>query len=382
MSIRCRLYLTWLLVLALLALSLPISNIISSVAYGSTMVTHEIQSAAIARNIMGIPSLRRVVVYIPDGYEQGNQRYPVIYWIPGWAEPPPLFDVYRQPLDDAIQTGKIPPTIAVFIDVNEGTAFLNSPEFGYWEDFLISELIPFIDKTYRTVPDWRKRALMGHCTGGYNALILPILHPNIWGAVGSNDGDNWFGYNEFHIGKEGEVPEAMRNEVALMQGYWKNMPASIEDYKTTGVYQQLFIQLGVAISPNPAALLHFDVPVDKEGKAVPAALERWRAYCLMDPTTIAKHQATLRNLSMIAIVVPAANGSSSRRYQNLLMIDLMKAEGISATRLDMPGTHADYIPERFIVLAEQVLKSMGSVTSVEAKGKLPVAWGEIKKGKY
>jgi pimeloyl-ACP methyl ester carboxylesterase len=370
-----------LTVLALLALSLPISNTISSVAYGSAMVTHEIQSAAIARNIMGIPSLRRVLVYLPDDYENGNQRYPVIYWICGWGDTATggeaASDKYRQPLDDAIKIGKIPPTIAVFLD--GGMTYFNSAEFGNWEDFLISELIPFIDNTYRTFPDKSKRAIMGHSMGAYSAMMLTLLHPNIWGALGSNDGCSSTIYFELHIGKEEEVPDSIKWLVSWLQNVWKNMPAKLEDYKNQNDYDiAINMQLGVTISPNPAVPLHFDVPVNREGKVVPDVLEKWREYCLMDPKTIAKHHATLNNLSMISIIVP--EGEQTNRYPNILMIDMLEAEGISVTRLDMPGEHNDFRGERFIALAESILASMDLVSSVNSKNKLSVTWGRIKIG--
>ncbi|MBI1923870.1 hypothetical protein HYR99_06430 [Candidatus Poribacteria bacterium] len=361
----------------LLTIVSSLSNWFGTVAYGGEFVSHNISSPAIAKNIMGISSLRHVKVYLPDGYEKGGWHYPTLYWITGWKAL--MAEDYRT-LNDAIKTGKIPPAIAVFIDMSDGIAFLNSPEFGDWEDFLLAELIPFIDKNYRTIPDWRKRALMGVSIGGYSALILPLLHPNTWGAVGLNDPSVWVGYDELYIGKEGEVPEPIRGDVAFTQDVWKHMPANLEGYKTADDSQQINMQLGVAISPNPAAPLHFDVPVDKDGKVIPAVIEKWRAYCLMDPTTIAKHRATLSDLSMIAVIVPEVNGGLSNRYQNLLMMEQMEAVGIPVTRLDWPGAHGDFRGERFVALAGQVLTAMESATPVSPKGKVATLWGKIKRG--
>lgn len=74
--------------------------------------------------------------------------------------------------------------------------------------------------------------------------------------------------------------------------------------------------------------------------------------------------------------------AGTNRTPNIRMIEQMKAAGISVTLLERPGGHGSFEDERFIDLAEQVLKALGGVISVEAKGKLPVAWGELKGGRY
>ncbi|MBT5532432.1 hypothetical protein HOK31_05190 [Candidatus Poribacteria bacterium] len=150
---------------------------------------HRIESEAVAGNIMGISNVRPVFVYTPEEYEHTRRRYPVIYWIPGWKTP--ASSEYVGALDAAIAKGWIPPVIAVTVDVRGGVLMLNSPVFGDWTDFLIDEVVPFIDGEYRTIPSPKGRALMGHSTGGYGAMLLPLLYPGIWSAVGLNDASVW-----------------------------------------------------------------------------------------------------------------------------------------------------------------------------------------------
>jgi enterochelin esterase-like enzyme len=168
-------------------------------SYGSKMVTHDINSSSLAKNIVGWSSLRHILVYLPDGYESNNYNYPVIYWIPRWAGS--ATDQYQRALDDAIRSRRIPATIAVFIDVHEGILFLNSSVFGNGEDFLVKELISFIDRTYRAIPDKNSRCIAGHSAGGFSAVQLPILNPGIWGAVGTNDGMEGYPWYQI-VGKE------------------------------------------------------------------------------------------------------------------------------------------------------------------------------------
>ena len=102
---------------------------------GGIVVNHEIESPSIAENKVGYSSNRIIDVYLPEDYEEGSYRYPVIYWLPGWGTGGS--GNYPQKLDEAIQNRDMPPAIVVFVSASEGTFFLNSDAFGYWEGFLI-----------------------------------------------------------------------------------------------------------------------------------------------------------------------------------------------------------------------------------------------------
>ena len=64
------------------------------------------------------------------------------------------------------------------------TFYINSVD-GHerYEDFFMQELVPAIDRTYRTVPDRQARAITGTSMGGYGALHLGMRHAEIFGAV-------------------------------------------------------------------------------------------------------------------------------------------------------------------------------------------------------
>jgi hypothetical protein len=261
---------------------------LASVIYGSELVTHELNSIEIAANKPWsgsgtlISSLRTLQVYLPDGYSENKDRhYPVIYWIPGYCGYADG-NSYKQALDEAIGDGTIPPVIAVFIDVRECITFL---EQGM-EDFMIYELIPFIDSEYRTIPDPTGRALMGHSIGGFSALMLPFLHPGIWSAIGGNDPSTWY-FEQCCGGLESE-----RN--------LKRFPPLI-----------------------------------------------------------------LNELSAIVIITPTGPPDLTNATVSIEAIDLWRSAGINnITRLDMPGAHGDYLGERFVAMAEVILKAMKGAVAV------------------
>jgi pimeloyl-ACP methyl ester carboxylesterase len=317
-------------------------------------VTHDFKSDALAGNRMGISSVRRVTVHIPDPYDEGRTRYPVVYYIPGFGSGPPLVD---QGLGDAIDKAGLPPALTVLIELNEGIVVLNSPEFGRWSDFLIDELIPFIDRTYRTIRSPRGRALIGHSMGGLSAVILAARHPGVWGSIGLNDGAAYYaGYYELHVGREGQLPAALQGDFHAVLNAWKSMPASLEGYSSLKVEGRLLIQLGLAISPNPAAALRFDPPIDRDGNPVPTILKKWRAYCFFDPSTIVRNKSALSSLSTIALVVPKFDGDTTNSYQNVYWMSLMTAAGIPVTRIDLPGGHSEFKVERLVALEGALLR--------------------------
>ncbi len=335
-----------------LVLALAIPYWLGSSAYGSELITHELDSPSIAKNTIGISSLRKFEVYLPDGYAESKLCYPVLYWLPAWSGGL-NGGQYKPALDDAIQTDVIPPTIAVFVDgydrFMEGILFLNSAMFGNWGNFLISELIPFVDREYRTIPNMVGRGLMGASAGGYSTLILPLLHPDVWGAIGTNDA-----CLQWACGSAG-WPEG----------------DILDEYPKASLSLKGQIQIGASISPNPDAAIGLDWPRE------PDIREKWNAYCLNNRKTISQNEETFSNLLEIAVVVP--EGSSPCRGDNLTMIRLMEAEGISVTQLDSPGGHGDSRDERFISIAERILKAMeGAEVSVSPREKVAGLWGETK----
>jgi pimeloyl-ACP methyl ester carboxylesterase len=328
---------------------------ISTSSEAGRLVTHDFSSDALAGNRMGISNVRRITVLVPDAYDRQHTRYPVVYYIPGF--PGSGTRLLQRGLGAAIDNAGLPPVLTVLIDLDEGIVVLNSQEFGGWSDFFIDELIPFIDRTYRTIRSPGGRAVIGASMGGLSAVILSARHPGVWGSIGLNDGAAYYaGYYELHVGRERELPAGLQGDFQKVLSAWKSMPSSLEAYSSLQGEARFLVQLGLAISPNPATALRFDPPIDRDGNPVPAVLEKWRAYCFLDPMTIAKNKSVLSHLAAIALVVPDFNDETDNAYQNAYWLDLMAAAGIAVTRIDMPGGHTDFPAERFVALERAILQ--------------------------
>jgi endo-1,4-beta-xylanase len=127
------------------------------------------------------------LLYLPPQYNdltKSNQRYPVIYWLHGYACHPDDGLPFVEALDGAIRAGACPPMIAVLPNGLHDSWYVNSADGTQpVEDVIIKDLIPHIDATWRTIPDRAGRALEGFSMGGWGAGHLAFKYPDRFAGV-------------------------------------------------------------------------------------------------------------------------------------------------------------------------------------------------------
>jgi putative tributyrin esterase len=122
---------------------------------------------------------------LPANYNSTQKRYPTLYFLHGLFENYHAWDENggKDVLDGLLKQGKIGPFIVILPD-GDNTFYVNSCDGRVrYEDFFVQELIPFVDRTYRTIRDRRARGISGVSMGGYGALHLAMRHPDIFGSV-------------------------------------------------------------------------------------------------------------------------------------------------------------------------------------------------------
>ena len=122
-------------------------------------------------------------VYLPPGYEEAKDvRYPVVYHLHGGRPGSELKSVgLAEFVDAAIKAKTIQPTIYVF--PNGGPmSWYNYPQVknGQGEDVFVKELIPHIDKTYRTVATRDGRGIEGFSQGGRGTTRIMFKYPELF----------------------------------------------------------------------------------------------------------------------------------------------------------------------------------------------------------
>jgi endo-1,4-beta-xylanase len=124
-------------------------------------------------------------VLLPPGYaDAGDRRYPVVYWLHGLGGNENSDTASLGPRILAAMQEGLPPVIVVFVNGADYTFYVNSPDGTVPAAFVtVSELVPHVDATYRTIASRRGRAIEGFSMGGYGALHHAMLRPDVFGSV-------------------------------------------------------------------------------------------------------------------------------------------------------------------------------------------------------
>lgn len=178
-----------------------------------------IKSDALKDNFVGNSFTRKLQIYTPEGYKKnGSQHYPVVYLLHGfpfsekafterdvweeceWRTQYPFTGEYpdfpeegfRLWIDNLIAEGIIEPMIIVMPNANTipygFSLYTNSVLNGKFEDFIVNDLVSFMDNHYNTISTASGRAVIGHSQGGYAAFKFGMLHPDVFGTIASQSG--------------------------------------------------------------------------------------------------------------------------------------------------------------------------------------------------
>jgi len=161
------------------------------------------ESESLKDNPLGDPYQRPLWVYLPPGYDDDPQRrYASIYLIQGltgqldmWRNRSPFRRTFPELVDTLFAKGDAPPCILVWVDSWTslgGSQYLDSPAVGKYHTYLCDELVPWVDRHYRTLATRQNRGIAGKSSGGYGAMITPMLRPDLWGGLATHAGDALF----------------------------------------------------------------------------------------------------------------------------------------------------------------------------------------------
>jgi S-formylglutathione hydrolase FrmB len=270
------------------------------------VVVEQFESAVLKGNPLGDPHVRRVPVYVPPSYdEQPGKRYPVVYVLTGFTgrgrallNDNPWSESLDDRLNRLIGSGACGELIAVMPDCFTrygGSQYLNSTATGRYQDHLVQELVPYIDARYRTLPGRDHRGVAGKSSGGYGALVLGLLHPDVFGAIASHSGDVVFDYCY-----RGDIPKFC-GEVQRGGGLAKWL-ASFESKvqkKMEDLHVHNILAMAACYSPNPASPpVGVDFPIDLEtGAWRQDVWERWLEW---DPMRLLeRHPMALRSMKCV-----------------------------------------------------------------------------------
>ena len=161
---------------------------------------HVIASELLRGNPLDDPHERPLWVYVPPEYEgEAGRDYPSIYVIQGytgfvemWRNRSPYRQPFTETADRLFARQEAPPAIVVYVDAwtaYGGSQFVDSPGTGRYHSYLCEEVVPWVDARYRTIADRDHRGIMGKSSGGFGAMITPMLRPDLFGGLATHAGD-------------------------------------------------------------------------------------------------------------------------------------------------------------------------------------------------
>jgi S-formylglutathione hydrolase FrmB len=268
---------------------------------------HVIASELLRDNPLGDPCDRPLWVYVPPGYDaDASRRYPVVYVIQGytghvamWRNRAPFRQPFTETADAVFASGEAPPALVVYVDAwtsYGGSQFVDSPGTGRYHSYLCEELVPWVDQHYRTLAGAAHRAIAGKSSGGFGAMITPMLRPDLFGALATHAGDAL--YELSYIPDFGPAARLLRDYDGDIWRWWDDFRSRVSFTKAADLV--LLGLLGVAACFSAHEDGTVDLPFDaRTGALRPEVWERWLDW---DPVRMApRYAGALRSLRAIWI---------------------------------------------------------------------------------
>ena len=150
-------------------------------------------------NPRGDPAKRPVIVYLPDCYgREVERRFPVVYVLP-------LRRDRRHLVGAVVRLRRLPAChrpVHVFPGHGAGNSRLrrrldwawgfpvrDSPATGPYQTYLLDDVVPWVDRRFRTLADKASRGIQGHSSGGLGALLAVLARPALFSAVAASAPD-------------------------------------------------------------------------------------------------------------------------------------------------------------------------------------------------
>ncbi len=341
------------------------------------IVTLEHDSRVLRGNPLGDPHVRKLYVWLPAQYDEATtrgrgKRFPVLYDLVGFTGSGPAhlnWKPFSENLAERaarlVHQGAMGPVILVFPDCFTalgGNQYINSSAIGRYADYLTRELIPLVDREFRTLASREHRGCFGKSSGGYGAIIHGMRYAEHWGAIADHSGDAYFDFVYQH-----DWPNTL-NELAKyrspkpVEGVYQPLPAArlaqldkgLDDGRVQRFLQTVWTKeklshaeghaimnvcMAASYDPDPKAPLGFRLPFQLEtGERIEARWKRWQQH---DPIHLVKPcAAALQSLKGIYIDC-GARDQYHIQYGTRILSRRLTAAGIRHRYEEFNDNHSD-----------------------------------------
>jgi enterochelin esterase-like enzyme len=339
---------------------------------GSVVVLEHV-SQILKDNPLGDPHVRKLGVWLPPGYDDSrNRRFPVLYDLVGftgsglshlgWKN---FSDNLPERVARLMREGKMGPAILVFPDCFTalgGNQYVNSSAIGHYADYLTRELIPFVDREFRTLAGREHRGCFGKSSGGYGAILHGMKYAKYWGAIANHSGDAYFDFVYWHDwpntlnalakhrlpkrtpGRYDALKESRRKGLAdgkddgrirrFLDTVWKK-----EKLSPAEVHTLMNLCMAATYDPDPRAPNGFRVPFNLEsGEPLEARWKQWRKH---DPINLVRQYRSAL-VSLRGIYIDCGwRDQYHIHFGTRLLSARLAAAGIKHTYEEFDDNHSD-----------------------------------------
>ena len=340
-----------------------------------TVVVLEHVSKILKSNPLGDPHVRKLAVWLPPQYDEGaargrGRRFPVLVDMVGFTGSGLSHVAWKNFSENVperaarlVHERKMAPAILVFPDCFTalgGNQYVNSSAIGGYADYLTKEIVPFVDREFRTLASREHRGCFGKSSGGYGAIVHGMKHADTWGAVADHSGDAYFDFVYHH-----DWPNTL-NELAKYRPR-KSAPGKVDvrrlekgaDRGTDDGRVRAFLDavwkkpklsmaeghaimnlcMAATYDPDRRAPNGFRLPFNLEtGERLE---ERWKRWQATDPVNlVAKHRASLASLRGIYIDC-GSRDQYHIQYGSRILSKRLQAARIRHTYEEFDDNHSD-----------------------------------------
>lgn len=334
------------------------------------LVRERLHGQSLEKSVTGEAADRSVSIYLPPSYDSSpNKRYPVVYLLHGitdtdetWINPWRKNDPWQSlpgVMNSGIAEKRFGEMIVVMPDARTkwgGSFYTNSTVTGNWEDFIVKDLVAYIDGKYRTLARASSRGIAGHSMGGYGAIKLGMKHPDVYSVV--------YGINPAVLGWGRDLTI----DSPAFRFLLTKQPTNPEEAFRGGLYAIGVIVVAQAFSPNPdRPPLFIDLPFEMvDGRLQPAqpAFEKWVDH--MPVHMVGKYSSNLRKLRGLRFDSGYEDEFTHIPVTSRALSAALTAHGIDHIFEEYNGDHRNRMMGRTGRLANEVLPYFGLMLEPQA----------------
>ncbi len=325
-----------------------------------------LDSKVLAGNPLGDPARREVPVYMPPADAAGEddaRGLPVILVLAGFTgvgagqlRGTPWEPSFPERYERLLAAGLAAPAAFVFPDCFTrfgGSQYMNSSATGRYEDHLMQEVLPLVEREFGVGGRRERRGVVGKSSGGYGALHLALQHPDHFGALASHSGDC-----AFELCYKPDFPKLLQQ-----LDRYADVPAFVAAFeqaprKTSAlVHAMNVLAMGSAYSPDADAPLGVALPVEpRTGRLREQVWARWLAH---DPVErVRRHGERLAGMRLV-FVDAGSRDEYQLQYGARQLVDALREKGVAVHHEEFDDGHMG-VSYRYDVSLPLVTKALSA----------------------